>query len=70
MADDNKNPAGDTERTSILPQSEAQATEHDRGPARARGAGGNGADASRHPGGDQQCVCWYAPGVGRGSFCR
>lgn len=27
MADDNKNPAGDTERTSILPQSEAQATE-------------------------------------------
>ena len=27
MADDNKNLAGDTERTSILPQSEAQATE-------------------------------------------
>ena len=27
MADDNKNPAGDTERTSILPQSEAQAAE-------------------------------------------
>ncbi|SIA89266.1 Uncharacterised protein [Mycobacteroides abscessus subsp. abscessus] len=27
MADDNKNPAGDIERTSILPQSEAQATE-------------------------------------------
>ena len=27
MSDDNKNPAGDTERTSILPQSEAQATE-------------------------------------------
>ena len=27
MVDDNKNPAGDTERTSILPQSEAQATE-------------------------------------------
>ena len=27
MTDDNKNPAGDTERTSILPQSEAQATE-------------------------------------------
>ncbi len=27
MADDNKNPAGDTERTSILPQSEPQATE-------------------------------------------
>lgn len=27
MADDNKNPAGDTERTSILPQSGAQATE-------------------------------------------
>ena len=27
MADDNKNPAGDTERTSILPQSEAQSAE-------------------------------------------
>ena len=27
MADDNKNPAGDTERTSILPQSETQASE-------------------------------------------
>lgn len=27
MADDNKNPAGDTERTSILPQSEAQSAD-------------------------------------------
>ena len=42
----------------------------DRGAAHPCISGGNGADASRRPGANQQCVCWHAPGVCRGGFCR
>lgn len=70
MADDNKNPAGDTERTSILPQTGAQAADQTEVLPTHVSQAETAQMPPRHPAGNQQCVCWHAPGVRRGIFCR
>lgn len=70
MSEDNKNVAGDSERTSILPQSELQAADQTEVlPTHVAQA-----ETAQMPPVAQQeggwRVCRHAPGVCRGGFCR
>lgn len=70
MADDNKNLASDTERTSILPQSEPQVAEQ----TEVLPTHESQAETAQMPPVAQQEGGWrvrrHAPGVCRGGFCR